>query len=109
MTVLIKLTRPACAFYPEGKILVNPANITQIYRGADDRDGTYVEMNSGNTRMVIESPEEIAEMIFKAEHPLLEDLWADPSTPLNGDYLMQSIQRWAKSFGLPEGKERAGS
>ena len=70
MTALIKLTLPACEFYPtEGVTLVNPANITQIYRGRGDDDDTYVEMTSGITRMVQETPEEIAELIFEAEHP----------------------------------------
>ena len=70
MTALIKLTLPACEFYPEeGVTLVNPANITQIYRGRGYNGDTYVEMTSGITQEVKETPEEIAELIFKAEHP----------------------------------------
>ena len=69
MTALIKLTLPACEFYQEeGVTLINPANIAQIYRGRGDDDNTYVEMTSGITRIVKESPEEIASLIWKAEN-----------------------------------------
>jgi hypothetical protein len=47
---------------------VNTANITQFYRGLQDDDCTYVEMTSGITRMVKESPEEIVGLIWKAEN-----------------------------------------
>ena len=70
MTTLIELTLPACTVYPkERRVLVNPANITQISEGLEDDEGTYVEMNSGTTRIVKEKPDEIYEAIYKAEHP----------------------------------------
>ena len=70
MTALIKLTLPASEFYPEeGVTFVNPAHITQIYRGRFDGDDTFVETTSGLTCIVKETPEEIAELIFNAEHP----------------------------------------
>ena len=71
MTSLIKLTLLACEFYPyERETLVNPANISHIYRDTEfDDDDTYVEMNSGTTLAVKESPQEILQMIFNAEHP----------------------------------------
>ena len=69
MTALIKLTLPSCSVYPhERTVYVNTANITQFYRGLQDDDSTYVEMTSGITRMVKESPEEIVGLIWKAEN-----------------------------------------
>lgn len=70
MTTLIKLTLLACDFYPDERIaLVNPAHIMQIFPGLKDDESTYVELTSGNIRAVKETPEEIADLIFKAEHP----------------------------------------
>ena len=69
MTALIKLSLPSCSVYPnERTVYVNTANITQFYRGLQDDDCTYVEMTSGITRMVKESPEEIVGLIWKAEN-----------------------------------------
>ena len=69
MTALIKLTLPACEFYPEeGVTFVNPAHITQIYRGRFDGDDTFVETTSGLTCIVKETPEEIVGLIWKAEN-----------------------------------------
>ena len=70
MTALIKLTLPSCSVYPQERTAyVNTANITQIYGGlGEDSDTTYVEMTSGITRMVKESPEEIVGLIWKAEN-----------------------------------------
>lgn len=68
MTALIKLTLPSCSVYPQERtVYVNPANISQFYRGLKDDDNTYVELTSGITRMVKETPEEIAKLIWNAE------------------------------------------
>ena len=68
MTALIKLTLPSCSVYPQERtVYVNPANISQFYRGLKDDDNTYVEMTSGITRMVKDTPEEIIVRIRKAD------------------------------------------
>ena len=68
MTALIKLTLPSCSVYPQERtVYVNTANISQFYRGLKDDDNTYVEMTSGITRMVKETPEEIIVRIRKAD------------------------------------------
>ncbi len=69
MTAIIKLTLPKCSVYPYDRaVFVNTANITQIYRGFQDDDYTYVGLTSGVTRAVKESPEEILQQIWRAEN-----------------------------------------
>ena len=71
MTTLIKLTMQPTKWAPNdvGDIYINPANITEIYNDNEIVGATLVEFNNSKCCMVKETPEEIADMIFNAEHP----------------------------------------
>lgn len=78
MTTLIKLTQVKTKVNnTEGPIFINPAAIAKIYQVTDDDENTLLGCN-GATMVsmalstgcfVKETPEEIADLIFKAEHP----------------------------------------
>ena len=70
MTTLIKLTRAKSRWQPlGGPIYINPANVTKFYVDPEIDDVTLVEFRGSAYSIVEETPEEIAEMIFNAEHP----------------------------------------
>ena len=71
MTALIKLTRVPTRWAPaeEGPIWVNPANVTKIYKDPEIADATIVDFQGSVCCIVEETPEEIIEKVFNAEHP----------------------------------------
>lgn len=72
MTTLIKLTRVPTKWAPadEGPIFINPAQITKIYKDPEMlEDVTIIDFHDSVCSIVKEKPEEIAKLIFEAEHP----------------------------------------
>ena len=71
MTTMIKLTRVPSKWAPadEGPIFINPAQVTKIYQDPEISEATIVDFHDAVCSIVKETPEEIAEMIFNAEHP----------------------------------------
>lgn len=70
MTTVIKLTLAKSRWQPlGGPIYINPANVTKFYVDPEIDDVTLVEFRGSAYSIVEETPEEIAEMIFNAEHP----------------------------------------
>ena len=74
MTVLIKLTRVKEHWMNDDMdgtpIFVNPAHITKVHADVGKiNNPTFVTFHDRAYCTVKETPEEIADLIFKAEHP----------------------------------------
>jgi len=94
MTTLIKLTRARTDV--KGKIVyVNPAQITNIYRWSDNKV-TVVKFNNDDAALQVEETlEEIAEMVFNAEHPFHQQKKEDEKMPENLKGMIKTlIDRW---------------
>ena len=72
MTTLIKLTKPEISKirdHHKGTVYINPANIIKVFESPEFDGNTVIVFDGGGNCLVKESPYQIADMIFKAEHP----------------------------------------
>ncbi len=69
MTTLIRLTKPDIKNDYSGIIFINAAHIVKIFESPDFPGNTMLVFTNRGNCIVKETPEEIAKMIFNAEHP----------------------------------------
>lgn len=70
MITLIRLTKPDIKSNYAGRIFINAAHIVKIFESPDFPGNTMLVFTNMGNCIVKETPEEIVEKIFNAEHQI---------------------------------------